>query len=45
MKRKMSKDKKVIQKIDILADKALGPREQLRDAQKIKRVAAKKKGK
>jgi hypothetical protein len=35
MKRKMTSDKKVIQKIDKLADKALGEKEQLKDAKMI----------
>lgn len=39
----MSSTKKAIQKIDIIADKALGPKEQLADAAKIKRKMRDKK--
>lgn len=40
---KKSSSKATIQKIDMIADKALGPKEQLRDAAKIKAKQKKKK--
>lgn len=43
MKKKMSMDKKAIKRMDIIADKALGPKEQLADAAKIKAKMRRKK--